>query len=144
MVKLRKKKWSQKLELVMNSIQRSKNNEDFPKIFYRNLFFMNSKIEKYFINTNWEHQEKAFLHAIDNMTHFLEDNSGFSRNQVSRLAQLHSKKNLNIHPHEYYYWIEALILALKEADPHWIESYQYYVREVFFYPISFMISMYLI
>lgn len=141
--KERKKAWADKVKIAKDCFLRSKNNPQFASLFYHNLFFLNKDLRKYFLNTKWEHQEKALMHGLDHLTNFLDEKSDFSRNQISRLSQLHSKKNLNIHPHDYYYWLDALILTFRETDPHWIDNDSYYVREVFFYPISFMISMYL-
>ena len=64
------------------------------------------------------------------------------RKQVLRIALTHSKASLNIHPHHYYYWIDALILTAQTLDHKWHKDLEYYWREVLFRPISFIISQY--
>lgn len=73
---------------------------------------------------------------------FLDHSNENARTQVIRLSKTHSKNGLNIYPHDYYYWTEALVMTLKKHDPDWYDDLSFYWREVIFYPISFMISQY--
>jgi hypothetical protein len=82
------------------------------------------------------------LHGLDYLFHFLQDPHSHQRAQIIRLAQTHAKQNLNIHPHMYYYWIEALVMTFKELDPMWHKDLEFYLRECLFFPVSFMISLY--
>lgn len=141
MVKKRKKNWDQKIELATNSYLRSKNNCNFSKLFYEHLFYLNPKIKDLFTDTDFEHQEKALLNGLDFLFGYLKKDET-SRQQITRLARVHSVYGLNIHPHYYYYWSEALVLTIKDADPDFYKDLEYYVREVISYPISFIISQY--
>ena len=138
----RNKTWEQKVQIVEESYQRSKNHPLFARRFYENLFYLNSKIKDYFANTDLEHQVKALMHGMDFLVKFLDHKDENARSQVIRLAKSHSVHGLKIHPHHYYYWIDALIMTAKEFDPQWYDSLEYYWREVIFFPISFMISQY--
>lgn len=140
----RKKTWEEKVILVLGSFNRCKVTANFTRDFYENLFFLKPEIEKHFEKTDFEHQEKALLAGVGYILDFLDHSNVNAKNQVSRLAKSHSRKNLNIHPHEYYYWIEALIMTAKTHDPSWHDSLAYYWREVIFYPVSFMISQYFV
>jgi hemoglobin-like flavoprotein len=131
-----------KVDLVIGSFNRSKGTVFFAQTFYTNLFFLNPKIEKYFEKTDFEHQEKALVAGLGYLFDFLDQSNDNARKQVLRLSRTHSKHGLNIHPHDYYYWIEALIMTMKDLDQDWHKSLEYYCREVLFYPISFMISQY--
>jgi hemoglobin-like flavoprotein len=142
MEKQRKKSWENKVEIVKASYLRSSRDADFASNFYKHLFFLKPKIKDYFVNTDFEHQDKALIHGLEFFMGFLDHSDDNARTQVLRISQTHSKFNLNIHPHDYYYWIEALVMTVKTLDPSWYKDMEYYWREVISYPVSFMISQY--
>lgn len=142
MSRSRKKTWEEKVLLVRGSFNRSKEGQFFARDFYENLFFLNPKIKDYFKHTDFEHQTKALMAGLSYILDFLDHSNTNARNQVVRLSQTHAKRNLNIYPHDYYYWIEALVMTVKEHDPSWHDRLAFYWREVIFYPVSFMISQY--
>lgn len=144
MIKQRKKTWDQKVTLVRGSFTRSSKDPEFPGKFYQHLFFLNPEIKKYFEKTDFVHQDKALMHGMSFLLDFLDENDVSARAQVLRLATTHSSNGLKIHPHHYYYWIEALIMTARELDLGWDDDLEYYWRETLFYPISFMISQYFI
>ena len=118
----RKKTWEQKVRLVEGSYNRSKNSVGFARDFYENLFFLNPKIRVLFSHTDFAHQEKALLHGIEFMIKFLDHSDENARTQVKRIAHTHSGMGMKIHPHMYYYWIEALIMTSRIHDPSWIDD----------------------
>ncbi len=144
MEKQRKKTWHQKVVLVQGSFRRSSNDPNFPGLFYRNLFYLNPEIKKYFEKTDFAHQDKALMHGMNFLLEFLDESNSNARTQILRLAATHSGTGLRIHPHDYYYWIEAVIMTARELDVSWYDDLEYYWRETLFYPISFMISQYFI
>lgn len=138
----RKKTWEQKVAIVKQSYQRCLSRSSFASHFYRNLFYLKPKIKSYFEKTDFQHQEKAILLGMNHLMGFLDESDSFSRQQVLRIAKTHSSMNMNIHPHEYYYWIEALIMTAKECDYQWYDELQYYWRECLSFPITFIISQF--
>lgn len=138
----RKKTWDQKNKEVLDCYHRCESVPNFSQLFYEHLFFLNPKIQNYFKSTEWNHQHKALMHALDHLFHFNDNVNDFHKKQIIRIAQTHSKKNLNIHPHDYYYWLEALVMTLKKVDEDWYQDLEYYIRECLFFPISFIISLY--
>ena len=143
-VRQRKKSWDDKVLIVKDSYLRSIKDADFASSFYQNLFFLKPKIKEYFAHTDFAHQDKALLHGLEFFMGFLDHSNENARKQVLRLSHSHSAHNLKIHPHDYYYWIEALVMTLKSHDPFWHKDMEYYWREVIFYPVSFMISQYFV
>lgn len=137
----RRKSWADKVRLSKNCFLRCKEVENFSSDFYQFLFFLNPKTKAYFHQTDFEHQEKALIHGIEFLFQYLELDDE-ARTQVKRLAIVHSQKSLNIHPHHYYYWIEALILTLKKHDPKWFPELEFYLRECISFPVNFMVSLY--
>lgn len=138
----RKKTWDQKVILVSGSFNRCKDTANFARDFYENLFFLNPKIKAYFKSTDFQHQERALMVGLQYIIDFLDHTNQNARTQVVRLSHTHSKHGLGIHPHDYYYWIEALIMTAKKHDPSWHDNLAFYWREVIFYPVSFIISQY--
>lgn len=139
----RKKDWNSKVKVVRDSLTRAMTSKLFSKTFYENLFFLNPKIKDYFQDTDWKKQEVALIKGVQHLIGFFSDTSDeIHHKNIVRLGETHSHKNLNIHPHNYYYWIDAMIMTLKELDSKWDDDNQYYVRECLFFPVSFMISLY--
>lgn len=143
MVKERKKSWSDKVEMARNCYLRAKNHDYFAKLFYKNLFFLNPDIEKLFKETDFDHQRKALMNGLDFLFDYFEEDE-WAKSQVARLARTHNVEGLNIHPHLYYYWVEALVMTTKETDKDWHDDLEYYLREIISYPISFFISQYFV
>lgn len=142
LIRKRKKTWEEKSQEVINSLERASKVDIFPRVFYRNLFFLNPELEKRFEQTDWNKQEIALLKGVEHIAGFFEKKDQIHHQNVLRLAESHSKKNLDIHPHHYYYWIDAMIMTLKAVDHLWYDDMEYYTRECLFFPISFMISLY--
>jgi len=141
--KSRKKSWSQKVSEVRNSFERARKSPRFIDQFYHNLFFLKPEIEEYFVDTKWDHQKIAIEKGVTHILGFLDnDPNGIHHQNILRLSQSHAKRNLNIHPHNYYYWIDAMVMTLKELDPLWYDGLGFYTRECLFFPVSFMISLY--
>lgn len=142
MERKRKKSWEEKVNIVKDSFLRARKDPNFASDFYQNLFFLKPKIKDYFSHTDFAHQDKALMMGLEFMMGFLDHSNAHARNQVIRLSQTHAKKNLGIHPHDYYYWIEALVLTMRSHDSIWQKDFEYYWREVVSYPVTFMISQY--
>ena len=140
--KARAKSWDDKVRIVNDSFLRCINDKFFSRYFYKNLFFLKPNLEDYFKNTDMEHQEKAIMNGLKFLLGFLDGKDANSRSQIVRIAQTHGHLALNIHPHSYYYWIEAIVMTAKKCDPDWYDDLEYYWREVVSFPVSFIISNY--
>jgi hemoglobin-like flavoprotein len=138
----RTKTWEQKVAIVEHSFLRCSNDALLASKFYVNLFFLKPKIKEYFKDTDFKHQEIALINGLKFMIGFLDKTDENSRDQIKRLATVHSNQNLNIHPHDYYYWMDALLMTIKECDDQWYPDLEYYWREAITYPVYFMISLY--
>ncbi len=134
--------WEKKVDLVSASYNRIQNRTGFAHQFYVYFFKLNPKIKEYFKNTDFEHQEKLLLRGLQYLLEFMDGKNENARRQVIRLSQSHSIHGLRVHPHHYFYWIEALILSVRDYDPYWSEDLEDKWREVINFPVSFMISQY--
>ena len=75
----RKKTWDEKVDLVKQSFDRSKQRKTFASIFYQNLFFLKPKIRTYFKNTDLIHQEKAVMAGMEYLMAFLDEKNRHAR-----------------------------------------------------------------
>ncbi len=142
MLNISNRSWEQKVAEVNASYNRISDRAGFAHQFYIYFFKLNPKIKEYFKNTDFEHQEKLLLRGLQYLLEFLDGKNEFSRQQVVRLSQSHSFYGLKIHPHHYFYWMEALILTVKDYDPYWVDDLEGAWREVIHFPVSFMMSQY--
>lgn len=138
----RKKTWEEKVVETKNCISRARTNGNFTLNFYKNLFFLDPKLEKHFKDTDWDKQHIALDKGIDHLIGFFDKEDTHHHGNLSRIAETHSYKNLNIHPQSYYYWIEAMVMTLRESDHNWYKDLEHYSRECLFFPVSFIISNY--
>ena len=144
MKRVRKKTWEEKVVIVHNSWERVKGIDVFGRKFYDSLFFLNKDLKNKFKATDFEHQEKLLLQGVEILVKYLDDEDQFSKKQIMRLAKTHNHYNLGIHPHSYYYWVEALIMTISALDDSWFDDLEYYWRECIGFPINFMISQYFV
>jgi hemoglobin-like flavoprotein len=142
-MKQRKKHWQEKVDLVKDSYYRAAGHRFFAERFYKNLFYLKPEIKEYFKDTDWTKQEEAIIDGLDFMFGYIAGHDENARIQFIRLCKTHNRQNMNIHPHNYYYWIEALVMTGKECDEGWYDDLEYYWREVVSFPVMFMTSMYL-
>ena len=61
---------------------------------------------------------------------------------LNKIAESHSRKNLNIHPSLYPYWIDSLIRAVKENDDHWTPELERSWRRVLEAGVAYISSRY--
>jgi hemoglobin-like flavoprotein len=142
MRKPRNKSWQTKVDIVHKSFLRASTSALFAPTFYDHLFFLHPPIREYFKETDFVHQHKAIMHGLEFVMGFLDGKDTHARNQIMRIAQTHSKAGMDIHPHHYYYWLEALILTTRDLDSDWSSGFEYYFREVISFPVSFIVSQY--
>lgn len=142
MRKPRTKTWEEKVKLVKESYLRCLNEQFFIRYFYKNLFFLNPKISDYFKDVDMKHQEKALEDGLRFVIEFLDAHDDNVKRQILRISQTHSHHYMNVHPHLYYYWVEALVMTAKKCDYDWYDSLEHYWREVIYFPVTFIISRY--
>lgn len=144
MKKERRKSWKKKVEIVHNSWERIRSLEKLGELFYEKLFFLSPELRDKFSGTDFEHQHKLLHQGLEILVKYLDDEDKFTKKQITRLARTHNHYNLDIHPHSYYYWVEALILTIKDLDSKWYDDLEYYWRECISFPINFIISQYFV
>lgn len=133
--------WDKKNTEVFNSFNRVKEDKQFIVRFYQHLFKVRPETEAYFSNVDFEKQKTLIIRGIEFALKSIQGDEE-SKTQMIRISKTHAKNNMDISPHLYYYWIEALVYTLKNSDPDWYDDLEYYWTEVITRPVSFMISQY--
>ncbi len=113
---------------------------EFYDYFYQRFLTSHPAVEEAFKKADMERQKqmlkKSLLYSINLGT------SRYNFDLVERIARSHSKKNYNIHPDLYDYWMDSIIDAVKKFDPQFDDYVELAWRLEFAPGITYMKFMY--
>ena len=101
--------------LAKASYDRCCQSPDFLQAFYKNFLAACPEAVPRFAGTDFEHQTKLLRHAIGLLLSF-PNQPNKEPNLLSRVAERHSRKDLNIEPALYRPFVESLIDTVKQFD----------------------------
>jgi len=101
---------------LKDSFSRCCVNPAFLDRFYEIFLGSHPAIAPMFRNTNFARQKQLLRTGLAMMMMHVEGNQVGTQG-LDRIAQSHSRKQLNIDPSLYQYWTESLLTAIKECDP---------------------------
>ncbi|MBA6421095.1 MULTISPECIES: globin [Pseudomonas] len=81
--------------------------------FYRTFLSSSPDVAAKFKNTDMPAQKLLLRQGILNLVLFAR---GLPPTKLQALAKSHSREKMNIEPHLYHYWIEALISTISQHD----------------------------
>jgi hemoglobin-like flavoprotein len=113
---------------------------DFLPAFYRNFFAACPEAAPRFANTNFERQAKLLQHAIGLLLVFPTQ----PRSEpplLARVAERHSRRDLDIDPAFYHPFIESLIGTVKQYDGEWTPAIEVAWRETVAPGVQYMKSV---
>lgn len=117
------------LELVRASLSRCGGLGPILPIFYQRLFDSSVTVKRKFEKTDMRTQVELLKHGLTAAILHAEGNA-MARSVVQRLKQSHSQARLDIEPHLYEYWLNALLTAVREVDPGWNTTVEHSWRRV--------------
>ena len=91
--------------------------------FYQNFFNSSPLIRVRFDKTDMKAQKELLRHGLSHLIMFA-GGSRAAEIKVDRLAESHSKKNLDIQPWMYKNWMKALMVTVKKHDLKYDENVQ--------------------
>ena len=91
---------------------------EFLNTFYKNFLAACPEAKPKFARTNFEQQTKLLRHAIGLLLIFPNHPSG-EPTLLTRLAERHSRRDLDVAPALYGPFIDALIATVKQFDPEY-------------------------
>jgi hypothetical protein len=104
------------LDAVTASYHRCRASEGFVDTFYE-LFLAKSRDVAYkFRGTDFVRQKRMLRESLLAMLLF-NLNSGEAQEELERLGERHSRRGLDIAPHLYELWLDALCAAVGRHDP---------------------------
>lgn len=89
---------------------------DFFTSFYRNFFENNPEVEPLFAKTDFTRQHKLLKHAIGLLLLFPKQPAA-DPNVLTRVAERHSRRDLDIDPAHYPAFVESLMQTVNQHDP---------------------------
>jgi hemoglobin-like flavoprotein len=129
------------IALFNDSFLRCQNNSGFLDRFYELFLASSPKVKNRFRNTDFEKQKMALKSSFYMMMLTVQGNARGQR-YLEEIADLHSRRRLDIKPEMYDLWVESLLGAVKEFDPKFDEGVERVWRSLMNQGISFMKSRY--
>jgi len=104
------------IELFNDSLERCTGRPGFLDRFYELFMASSEEVAAKFKHTDFRKQKKALRVSLYKMMLVREGNAGADAD-LERLAQLHSRRQLDVRPELYELWLDRLIQAVREFDP---------------------------
>jgi len=127
------------MALAKASYDRCCKSPDFLRTFYRSFLAACPDAVPRFASTDFELQTKLLRHAIGLLLIF-PNQPNKEPNLLSRLAERHSRRDLNIEPVFYGPFVEALITTVKQFDGKCTPTVESAWRETLAPGVAFMKS----
>ena len=107
---------SEAIPIAKRSYERCCAAPDFITSFYRNFFTACPEAEAMFAQTDFDRQARLLRHAIG-LLFIFPDQVSNEPTILSRLAEKHSRRELNVDPEWYPLFGDSLILTASQHDP---------------------------
>ena len=126
------------------SFDRCSANPGFLSDFYKRFFAICPEAQRFFVNTDFARQTKALRDAIGLLliAPFLSGGEAKGPTLLSKVAERHSRRQLNIEPRFYPPFIESLLTTVKETDPDYSDAVDAAWRQAIAQGVSYMQSHY--
>lgn len=104
------------LDDVTASFHRCRASENFIDTFYEHFLAKSEEVKEKFRNTDFSRQ-KLMLRESLLMMLLVNQNEPGAIQELERLGERHSRRGVNIPPHLYDLWLDALCEAVEKHDP---------------------------
>ena len=101
---------------VRQSYGRCNLSPTFYEDFYKNFFAKSPEIRQKFLHTDMELQKDALQHGLAFLILYAKGGNFTAEKKVHQLAESHSKKQHDISPHLYPFWVAALLETVQGHD----------------------------
>ncbi len=105
------------VDQARDSLSRCVKDPRFLDRFYELLMASSDDIREKFETTDFERQMKVLQDSLFVMMVAAGTTSGMAHKELAKLAERHSRNNLNIKPEWYVNWLDCLMKAVSEVDP---------------------------
>ncbi len=129
------------MEAAQASYQRCNTAPEFFDAFYRTFFKACPEAEPMFAHTDFERQNKLLRHAIGLLLIFPKQPES-EPTILARIAERHSRRDLNVRPSFYPLFVDSLIATVKQYDPAFSPEIEAAWRKTVAQGVEYMTSKY--
>jgi hemoglobin-like flavoprotein len=105
------------LKVFEDSLARCTSAPGFEDRFYEIFLASSPKVAVKFANTDFVRQKKALRASLEKMVLVAADEETGPDRYLRELAEKHSSRQLDIGAELYDYWLDSLLVTVKERDP---------------------------
>lgn len=128
---------------VQQSFRRCQAQGDFFGVFYGIFLKTSEEIATMFATTDWHKQKHLIQHAIRAAILFAQEpNVPIVRQHMEQIARSHSRTQRNVRPELYHFWLESMVEAVRQCDPHYTPALGEAWKQVLTPAISLITSRY--
>lgn len=127
--------------LVADSYGRCSMRTEFYDDFYKTFADSSDKIVPLFENTDMAMQKKFLREGISMMILYARNNFA-GKSALQRIAKIHDKFHLNIHPDLYSFWLDCLLENIEKHDHEFTSETGRAWKVVMEYGIKFFTTHY--
>ncbi|MDX1444119.1 MAG: globin [Gammaproteobacteria bacterium] len=113
---------------VQQSFQRCITKQGFLHRFYDIFMQSHPDVPSLFRNTDFNEQIKLLRHGLSSALMFA-GGTNVGKSVLKRIGETHGRHRMNVDPTLYPYWIDSLVVAVRETDPRCDEKLQGRWRE---------------
>lgn len=125
------------IHVFNDSFERCNGDPSFLDRFYRIFIDSNDEVRFLFRNTDMEHQKELLTITLSYMMM-----ARSSPQLLDRVAIRHNRKNLDIKPHLYHFWLESMVAAVHQTDPEFTREVADAWRRTLQPGIDYLVSRY--
>ena len=129
------------LDTVTASYRRCRSSERFIDTFYDHFLLKSQEVLDTFRETDFARQKLMLRESLLAMLLF-NLGSDFAREELERLAERHSRRGVNIPPHLYDLWLDALCEAVEQHDPEYTSDLNEQWKQAMRPGIELMVARY--
>ena len=129
-------------EMAKASYERCCAAPEYFAAFYRNFFEASPGTELMFANTDFELQHKLLRHALQLLLLFSTKSEEEAKHLLRRVAERHSRTDLDIDPTLYPGFVDSLVKTSEEFDPQFTPEVEHAWRDTLAPGIAYMINKY--
>jgi len=130
-------------DVFLASLNRCLAEPDFVAGFYERFLRSSREVREKFKGTDMQRQFRVLADSLYVVANAVQAKEGsLARSELPRLAERHSRNNLDIGPHLYTLWTDCLVASAKATDPQFDAETESAWRETLAFGVRYMTDRY--
>ena len=130
------------LQTFEDSLARCNAQPDFLELFYKAFLASSPKVREKFKNTDFTRQKRALRASLHMMLLAAGDEEKGPERYLKDLANLHSRRELDVGAELYDLWIDSLLATVRQCDPQFDPHVEDAWEAVMMIGVSYLLSHY--